>query len=238
MNTITRTAVSIALYGIACGLPQIAAAADADDGAASVRTAAAAQGGFDTELLALQREWAEALYRTTDGKARKSAFEALQGRADELAERYPRRVEAVAWRGIVLSTFAGEVGGMSAMKYAKAARKALHEAESIDPAALDGGIYASLGALYSKVPGGIIGFGDDDLAEGYFRKALTVDPGNIDANFFYGEFLLEHGDTDGAVERLERALDAPAVEARPIFDAGRRAEIRSLLQQASKSRRG
>ena len=123
---------------------------------------------------------------------------------------------------------------MSAMKYAKAARAALERAKALDAAALDGGIYASLGALYSKVPGGIIGFGDDELAAEYFEKALAVDADNIDNNFFYGEFLLDQGDYARARTVLEHALAAPPIVERPLFDSGRRAEIRDLLAVAER----
>ena len=123
---------------------------------------------------------------------------------------------------------------MSAMKVAKAARAALEQAEKLDATALSGGIYASLGALYSKVPGGFIGFGDDALAAQYFEKALDVDPDNIDNNYFYGEFLLDQGDYGRARAVLEHALAAPAVVDRPVFDAGRREEIRDLLAVAQR----
>jgi Tfp pilus assembly protein PilF len=120
------------------------------------------------------------------------------------------------------------------MKYAKAARAALEQAERIDGAALSGGVYASLGALYSKVPGGLLGFGDDERAEQYFKKALAVDADNIDNNYFYGEFLLDQGEYARARSVLEHALAAPTVVDRPVFDAGRRAEIRTLLATAER----
>jgi Tfp pilus assembly protein PilF len=120
------------------------------------------------------------------------------------------------------------------MKYAKAARAALEQAERIEATALAGGIYASLGALYSKVPGGFIGFGDDKVAAQYFEKALAVDGDNIDNNYFYGEFLLDQGDYAHARGVLERALAAPTMADRPVFDAGRRAEIRALLAVAQR----
>jgi tetratricopeptide (TPR) repeat protein len=104
----------------------------------------------------------------------------------------------------------------------------------MDASALDGGIYASLGALYSKVPSGLIGFGDDEAADRYFAKALEIDGANIDNNYFYGEFLLDQGRYAQAVEVLRRALAAPVVEARPIFDAARRTAIRSLLETAER----
>ena len=188
---------------------------------------------FGEELAAVQNEWATANYETAD-KQRGEAFAALVTHAGQFRARYPERAEAVAWEGIVLSTYAGEVGAMSAMKYAKAARAALEQAEKLDPTALSGGIYASLGALYSKVPGGFMGFGDDTLAAQYFAKALAVDPDNIDNNFFYGEFLVDQGAYGRARTVLEHALAAPTVADRPVFDAGRRKEIRALLAVAER----
>jgi hypothetical protein len=190
--------------------------------------------GFDEGLAAIQNEWAVAKYQTTEKAARSEAFATLVKHASEFSAQHPDRAESLAWEGIVLSTYAGEVSAMSAMKYAKAARAALERAEALDAAALAGGIYASLGALYSKVPGGIIGFGDDALAAEYFEKALAVDADNIDNNFFYGEFLIEHGDYARARTVLEHALAAPPIAERPVFDSGRRAEIRSLLAVAQR----
>jgi tetratricopeptide (TPR) repeat protein len=196
--------------------------------------ARAAGTSFDEELAAVQRDWATAKYETPDKHARSAAFAAVADRASRLSSANPQRAEAAAWEGIVLSTYAGEVSALSAMKYAKAAREALERAERIDPAALHGGVYASLGALYSKVPGGLMGFGDDERAADYFRKALAVDPDNIDNNFFYGEFLLDRGEYAQAVTVLTHALEAPTVHDRPVFDAGRRAEIRGLLATAQR----
>ena len=188
--------------------------------------------GFADELESIQLEFDAASFSGLEKKDRRAAFEALVEHAADFSNRNPGRVEAVAWNGIVLSTFAGEVSALGAMKYAKAARDALHEAESMQPTALDGGLYASLGALYTKVPGGLMGFGDDDLAAEYFEKALEVDTDNIDSNYFYGEFLIEQEQYERAVQVLNRALDAPRVAARPLFDSGRREEIRELLAVA------
>jgi tetratricopeptide (TPR) repeat protein len=190
-----------------------------------------AEASFDAELASLQQEFDTVSFQITGKRERRSAFDALVEHAQAFSARYPDRVEAVAWQGIVLSAYAGEVGAMSAMKYAKAARDALHAAERMDPASLDGGVYSSLGALYSKVPGGIIGFGDDALAAKYFEKALAVDPDNIDSNYFYGEFLLDQGDAQAAAAVLRHALESPAVTGRPLLDAGRRGEIRTLLAE-------
>jgi len=195
-------------------------------------SAAAADPQFEQALLSIQNEWAAANYHAGSKSERRAAFDALVEHSTSLAQRYPTEVEAIAWDGIVLSSYAGVVGKLSAMGYAKAARERLHEAEGMNPTALSGGIYASLGALYSKVPGGLLGFGDDELAESYFKKALGVDAANIDTNYFYGEFLLEQGRAREALPYLQRAAEAPTVAGRPIFDAGRRAEARALIDTA------
>jgi tetratricopeptide (TPR) repeat protein len=187
---------------------------------------------FADGLAAIQKEWAVANYQTTDKAARGKAFATLVEHATSFGKAHAAHAEALAWEGIVLSTYAGEVSAMSAMKYAKAARDALERAEKLNATALSGGIYASLGALYSKVPGGFIGFGDDELAAQYFKKALAVDADNIDNNFFYGEFLVDQGQYAEARTVLQRALAAPAAADRPVFDAGRRGDIRRLLAVA------
>jgi tetratricopeptide (TPR) repeat protein len=201
---------------------------------ATFASAPALADDFATDLAAIQNEWAAASYQTPGKSERADAFAALVEHAAAFRAHYPTRAEALAWEGIVLSTYAGEVGAMSAMKYAKAARAALEQAEKIDRTALSGGIYASLGALYSKVPGGFLGFGDDEAAARYFEKALAVDADNIDNNYFYGEFLLDQGEYGRARAALEHALEAPPVVDRPVFDAGRRQQIRELLEVAER----
>ena len=197
-----------------------------------VTTAYSRDAQFEEELLDIQHEWAAANYGDAGKSGRQHAFEALVEHSADFAERYPGEVEAIAWDGIILSTYAGEVSAFRAMRYAKAARERLHQAEAMNETALSGGIYASLGALYSKVPGGIMGFGDDELAEDYFKKALAVDTANIDSNYFYGEFLLNQRRFDEALVYLTRAVEAPAMASRPVFDAGRRTEARALLDDA------
>jgi len=46
---------------------------------------------------------------------------------------------------------------------------------------------------------------------------------------FYGDFLAQEGDNARARQFLTRALQAPANADRPVWDAGRRAEVRALL---------
>ena len=201
-------------------------------GFASIVASAAEPSTFAEELAAIRHEFDVASFSGLNKSDRKAAFEALVEHADTFSAQYADQVEAVGWNGIVLSAYAGEVGAFGAMKVAKSALAALEQAEAIQANALDGGVYASMGALYSKVPGGIVGFGDDDVARAYFEKALAVDANNIDSNFFYGEFLIDQEQYEEAVAVLQRALAAPEVKDRPLFDSGRRAAIREMLDEA------
>lgn len=217
-------------WKIRLGAPAIIVAAVlaiSSDGVARADT------GFDAQLLDIETRWAEANYKET-GKAQKQAFEALITDARAFATANPDRAEASIWHGIVASTYAGVKGPFGAMALAEEAKSALETAESINPDALDGSVYSSLGALYYKVPGGLIGFGDDDKARDYLQKAVTVNPTGIDSNYFYGEFLYEQDEYQAARDALLKAQQAPARPDRPLADEGRQVEIDALLAKVNK----
>jgi tetratricopeptide (TPR) repeat protein len=184
---------------------------------------------FSDELASIQHEWARINYEVTDKSQKVDAFESLAARAESFAAANPGRAEPLVWEGIVLSTAAGAKGGLGAMKLAKQAREKLEAAEKVDPQALNGSVYTSLGTLYAKVPGWPIGFGDDEKARAYLEKAVALNPDGIDPNYFYGEYLYDQGEYSQALAHLEKALSAPPRPGREDADAGRRAEVESLL---------
>ena len=47
-----------------------------------------------------------------------------------------------------------------------------------------------------------------------------LDPNGLDANYFYGDFLIKRGEIDKAKAVLAHALEAPPDPARPVWDAG------------------
>ena len=193
-----------------------------------------ANGSFEAELAEIQSEWAAANYSSASEHAKVESLAALTKRADAFVAANRTRAEPLIWQGIVLSTYAGAKGGLSALKFAKQSRGALEAAIKIDPNALDGSAYTSLGTLYSKVPGFPLGFGDDAKAREYLERALAMNSDGIDPNFFYGEFLYEAGKHDQALEHLHKALRARARPDRELADAGRRKEIETLIARISK----
>ncbi len=178
----------------------------------------------------LQQAWAHATYEL-GAKERGPALDALGKAATDLVAAHPDDPALLIWQGIILSSYAGEASGFSALGAAKRARNALQKALEIDPDALDGSAYTSLGALYFKVPGWPIGFGDDKKARNYLEQALVINPDGIDPNYFMGEFLFENGDVQSAVLHLNKAMNAPDRSDQAVADTGRRQEIQLLLDR-------
>jgi tetratricopeptide (TPR) repeat protein len=192
-------------------------------------TAHAAGSSLDEAIGEVAHHWAKANYSTPE-KEKSAAFEKLSVEADQLRLAYPGKAEPMIWEAIVLASAAKADGGLGALGKVKQARELLLNAEKIDPTALNGSVYNSLGSLYAKVPGWPIAFGDKDKARLYLEKALSINPKGIDPNYFYGDLLADQGEYAKAVEYLKRALEAPARPGREDADAGRRADINRLLQ--------
>lgn len=187
----------------------------------------------DDAVSSLQTEWAINNYAKT-GQEQEKAFLALIERADTLIEQNPREASLYIWRGIINSTFAGVKGGLGAMKYAKASRADLEKAMELDPEALQGSAYTSLGTLYFKVPGWPIGFGNDEKAEELLKHALEINPDGIDPNYFYGDYLRDKKRYEEANRYMQHALEAPARPGRELADSGRREEIRTAMADIAK----
>lgn len=182
------------------------------------------------QLIAIEHEWAHINYQVPAGK-RDDAFAKLQSRAEALTAKYPNSAEPKVWEAIVLSSHAGAHGGLGALSMVRQARDLLLAAQKIDPDTMHGSIYTSLGSLYYQVPGWPLGFGDDKKAKAYLLKALAIAPNDIDANYFYADYLVHQGDYDSARTALQKALHAPPRPNRPLADKGRRADAEALLSK-------
>lgn len=183
----------------------------------------------NNEVIGLQNRWAEVNYQLSSDQ-QVEAFAALTDQADQVTSRYPEMAEAWIWSGIIKSTYAGAKGGLGALSLAKESRKDLEKALDIDPEAMHGSAYTSLGTLYYSVPGWPIGFGDNDKAEQLLSKALTIAPEDIDANYFYAEFLRDQKDFEKARTFYLKAQSAPARPGRVLADQGRQEDIRKALE--------
>ncbi len=182
------------------------------------------------EVRALQDEWANIKYQLPE-KERETAFAKLAEKAAGVRAAQPANAEALIWEGIILSTYAGAKGGLGALSLAKQARALFEEAIKLDPAAMQGSAYTSLGSLYYQVPSWPVGFGDDDKALEYLQKGLELNPDGIDSNYFYGDYLLNAGKYTEAEAAFSKALQAPPRPGRESADAGRKQEVELGLEK-------
>jgi len=183
---------------------------------------------LDSDVHKLQQRWAEVNYQL-EGKAQVTAFEILMNDAENVTTQYPQDAPAWIWSGIIKSTYAGAKGGIGALKFAKASRADLEKAMKIEPDAMNGSAYTSLGTLYFNVPGWPVGFGDDEKAEELLLKAVTINPNGIDSNYFYGDYLKSEKRYQEAESFFLKAQSAPGRPDRPLADAGRQEEIALAL---------
>jgi tetratricopeptide (TPR) repeat protein len=190
----------------------------------------------EEDVSTLQKGWGKVKYQSPES-AHEKGFESLIKEANQLVVQNPNRAEILIWQGIIESSYAGAKGGLGALAHVKNAKKTFEKALEINPMALDGSAYTSLGSLYYQVPGWPIGFGDDKKAAEYLKKGLSINPDGIDPNYFYADFLFRSGDYPGAEKSLRKALQAPARNGRKVADDGRRKEINQLLEKVAEKRK-
>lgn len=179
----------------------------------------------NTTLADIQHDWSVCQYQTLEAK-KEICFSALSQKAHNASQAQGNAdAPLLIWSGIIDSSWAGAKGGLGALSLVKEARSNLEKAIAIDPTALQGSAWTSLGALYYQVPGWPIGFGDKEKADQMLKKALAINPDGIDPNYFYGDFLLKDKKTEDAKRYLEKALKAPSRPGREIADSGRRRDI-------------
>ncbi|EJL04892.1 MULTISPECIES: tetratricopeptide repeat protein [Pseudomonas] len=181
----------------------------------------------------IQQRWAHIQYELPEGQ-RAEAFEKLAAQASQFKQERQSVAEAWIWSGIVSSGWAGAQGGIGALGKVKDARADLEKALALDPKALQGSAYTSLGALYDRVPGWPLGFGDSDKAEQLLKQALQLNPNGIDSLYFWGDHLYRQKHYVEARAALQKALLAAPRPGRESADAGRRKEIQALLADVDK----
>jgi tetratricopeptide (TPR) repeat protein len=187
-----------------------------------------AQASSAKELRSIASAW-DRIHYQRDKPHRAEAYEGL---LQQLSASKGDREQAglLLWEAIIRASLAGEKGALGgALDYVKQAKILLERAEAMGPGPETAGIYTTLGSLYYQVPGWPLGYGDKAKARRYLEKALQREPQDIDANYFYGDFLLQEEEYRAAAEALNKAQSAPKRPGREVGDAGRRQEIGLLL---------
>ena len=183
------------------------------------------------DVKAINDSWAHITYEVKGSSTQTKALDKLAEQAAALVAQYPGQAEPLLWQGIVVSEQANRANIFHKLSLASKARDILAKAYAIDPKAANGGAAMSLGVLYYKVPGSPIGFGDDAKAKRLLKEALALDPDGLDANYFYGDFLLDQGDKAGAKSYLAKGAPRPARPDPPGVGRGPPARSRGPARQ-------
>lgn len=183
-----------------------------------------------SDIQQLQTRWAEIKYKMPkDAQEKPLAALVADAEHSRIAN---TSAPYLIWEAIIRSTYAGAKGGLGALDQVKQAKKLYEQAIKLEPAAMNGSAYTSLGLLYYQVPGWPLGFGDDKQAKAMLLKGLSYNPDGIDSNYFYGDFLLHEKQYAEALVAFEKALRAPPRPGRESADEGRKHEIEAGIAEA------
>jgi len=183
-------------------------------------------------LKNIESEWASIYYSTHKNK-QGPAYVRLLDKTTNLAQQYPNDAEPVFWQAVVKASYADHQDPFSALNAIHEARDLLIKAIKINPETMSGSAYVTLGTLYYMAPKWPVAFGDDQEAKEMLETALKINPDGIDANYFYGEFLLMHNQPQDAARYFERASAAPARTEQLYADNQLKAEARLALKNTT-----
>jgi len=186
-------------------------------------------------LKSIEAEWASVYYSMPKSK-QGPAYLQLLDKATNLAQQYPNAAEPMFWQAVLKATYAEQQDAFSALGAIHEARDLLIKAIKINPETMDGSAYVTLGTLYYMVPKWPISFGDDNTAKQMLETALKINPDGIDANYFYGDFLLSHNKPNDAALYFKRASAAPARIEQPYADNRLKDEARLALKNAQEQK--
>jgi len=201
---------------------------------------------FTTPLLAtelnasianLESAWASVYYQA-DETRQKQTYPQLLEQSAELVKRYPAAVEPKIWLATIMATNAAFEPALSALSTLEKAKALLEEAIRLNPKALDGAAYVTLGTLHYMLPGWPISFGDNEKAELLLQASLAINPQGIDANYFYADFLLQQDRNIEAEAYFHKAALAPIRKQQVFADTQLQNEAKlalSLSQQRKSS---
>ncbi len=198
---------------------------------AAILFASISQADVVSDVAGLRSEWDQINF-TMKKEEQAKPLENLIARAHAVSQANPGNAPALIWEGIIHATYAGAKGGLGALGECKTAKALFEQAIAVDPNALAGAAWTSAGSLYYQVPGWPVGFGDDEKAEQMLKKGLELGPQDLDAHYFYADFLIKQERWQEAVNILQRGLATPQDPQRPLFQQARRERMANMLNTA------
>jgi tetratricopeptide (TPR) repeat protein len=190
---------------------------------------------LEDAVRSIENDWSSIYYQPQSNN-KLASYDKLLEKTKQLTEQFPRSSETLFWKAVILATEAEHQDGFTALQSINQAKDLLEEAISINPKTANGSAYVTLGTLYYMTPKWPIAFGDNQKAEELYKQALQINPDGLDANYFYGEFLLSNNQPKSAQYYLEKALTIPSRKEQFFADDQLKLEVKQLLAN-NKSRR-
>ena len=185
----------------------------------------------EQQISGIQQEW-DQTYFTLDNKPRKKALRKLIEKTEAMRKQQPQNAGLYIWEAIIRASYNEAAGGLGGLRQARAAKSLLETSIELDPNALDGLAYTELGALYYRVPGWPVSFGDNDKAKELLLKGLSFEKTDLEAFYLLGHFYIDEENWPAAIDTLEKGLRLPEQPDRPAFEQIRRNEMQLLLNEA------
>ena len=189
-----------------------------------------------TSIASLETAWATTYYQT-DADQQKQAYPQLLAQAQELSNRYPSAAEAKIWQATILASSAKFQSPLQALATIKQAKLLLEQAIKLNPQALDGAAFVTLGSLYYMVPSWPVSFGDPQKAEQLLKASLAINPNGIDANYFYADYLLQQDRLAEAEIYFHKAAQSPIRSQQPLADSQLQNEAKLALANTQQRKR-
>jgi tetratricopeptide (TPR) repeat protein len=168
-------------------------------------------------LKDIELEWAKVYYEQPKQK-QQAAYPVLLDKMQQLAKLDPNDAGVIYWTALIKASYAAHQNPVDALAAIHEVRDLLIKAIAINPKVMNGAAYVVLGTLYDKVPHWPIAFGDDATAKKMLQTALEISPNGVESNYFYGEFLLNHDDSQAASNYFKKAIAVPVRSEQPYPD--------------------
>jgi tetratricopeptide (TPR) repeat protein len=190
---------------------------------------------LNDSLQNIESEWAS-IYYNTPKQQREAEYSRLLVKTVSLSRQFPGNAEPFIWEAIVKATNADHQDPVSALAAVHEARDLLFKAIEINPQAMDGAAYVTLGTLYYMAPKWPIAFGDDAAAKKMLQTALMINPNGIDTNYFYANYLLSNNELKEAEKYFLRAIAVVPARTEQLYADNRlKEEAKSALKQTRES---
>ena len=187
---------------------------------------------LDLAVQKIESKWAHIHYNVAK-EQQESAYKQLLIEVKALKVQHPDKAELIIQQAIIVASNAENINALNALNAIHHARDLLLRAIKLDPNASEGAAFVTLGSLYYMVPSWPIAYGDHDKAREMLKKALAIDPNTIDANYFYGDFLLSQGQQTEALTYFRRAVLIPVRATQVFADSQLHAQAKQAIIENS-----